>query len=280
MKKGRKTKKKNIDLIYKIIFIISFIVCLYSLLNIVKWEKENRKSQEIVDKLQNSTEINVSTMGDENNIQLINPENESKNSLYWYYTSMEMIDVNFDELHNKNKDTKGWLQVPGTNVNYPFVQSNDNKYYLTHSFEKKYTDAGWIFLDYRNDINNLSKNNIIYGHARLDKTMFGSLKNTLKKSWFNNKDNRVIRVSTEKENSLWQIFSVYHIKTESYYITVNFKNDDEFQKYINKSLSRSIYNFDTNVSVDDTILTLSTCYGDNEKLVVQAKLIKKEIKNF
>ena len=103
--------------------------------------------------------------------------------------------------------------------------------------------------------------------------------NTLKNSWFNNKDNRIIKVSSENENTLWQIFSVYHIKTESYYITVNFKNDNEFQKYIDKSLKRSIYNFNTNVSVDDTILTLSTCYGDHEKLVVQAKLIKKEIKN-
>ena len=280
MKKAKKNINKKFDLIYKVIFIICFVTCLYSLLNIIRWEKDNRKSQEIVNNLQNTTEVNISTISDDSNIQLINPENESEDCLYWYYTSMDMIDVDFNDLNKKNSDTRGWIQVPGTNINYPFVQSKDNKYYLTHSFEKKYTDAGWVFLDYRNDINNLSKNNIIYGHARLDKTMFGSLRNTLKNSWFNNKDNRIIKVSSENENTLWQIFSIYHIKTESYYITVNFKNDEEFQKYINKSLKRSIYNFNTNVTVDDTILTLSTCYGDHEKLVVQAKLIKKEIKNF
>ena len=280
MKKAKKNINKKFDLIYKVIFIICFVTCLYSLLNIIRWEKDNRKSQEIVNNLQNTTEVNISTISDDSNIQLINPENESEDSLYWYYTSMDMIDVDFNDLNKKNSDTRGWIQVPGTNINYPFVQSKDNKYYLTHSFEKKYTDAGWVFLDYRNDINNLSKNNIIYGHARLDKTMFGSLRNTLKNSWFNNKDNRIIKVSSENENTLWQIFSIYHIKNESYYITVNFKNDEEFQKYINKSLKRSIYNFNTNVTVDDTILTLSTCYGDHEKLVVQAKLIKKEIKNF
>ena len=280
MKKAKKNINKKFDLIYKVIFIICFVTCLYSLLNIIRWEKDNRKSQEIVNNLQNTTEVNISTISDDSSIQLINPENESEDSLYWYYTSMDMIDVDFNDLNKKNSDTRGWIQVPGTNINYPFVQSKDNKYYLTHSFEKKYTDAGWVFLDYRNDINNLSKNNIIYGHARLDKTMFGSLRNTLKNSWFNNKDNRIIKVSSENENTLWQIFSIYHIKTESYYITVNFKNDEEFQKYINKSLKRSIYNFNTNVTVDDTILTLSTCYGDHEKLVVQAKLIKKEIKNF
>lgn len=280
MKKAKKNINKKFDLIYKVIFIICFVTCLYSLLNIIRWEKDNRKSQEIVNNLQNTTEVNISTISDDSSIQLINPENESEDSLYWYYTSMDMIDVDFNDLNKKNSDTRGWIQVPGTNINYPFVQSKDNKYYLTHSFEKKYTDAGWVFLDYRNDINNLSKNNIIYGHARLDKTMFGSLRNTLKNSWFNNKDNRIIKVSSENENTLWQIFSIYHIKTESYYITVNFKNDEEFQKYIDKSLKRSVYNFNTNVTVDDTILTLSTCYGDHEKLVVQAKLIKKEIKNF
>ena len=107
--------------------------------------------------------------------------------------------------------------------------------------------------------------------------MFGSLRNTLKNSWFNNKDNRIIKVSSENENTLWQIFSIYHIKTESYYITVNFKDKSDYLEYINTSLNRSIHKFNTNVEVNDTILTLSTCHGEKKKLVVQAKLIKKEI---
>ena len=178
----------------------------------------------------------------------------------------------------KNDSTIGWIQVPGTKVDYPFVQSTNNNYYLNHSFDNSYNDAGWVFLDYRNNIKLTDKNNIIYGHARKDGTMFGSLKNILKDSWYMNIDNHIIKISTQYENSLWQIFSVYYIDTESYYINVNFNNED-FQKYLDKSLERSIYNFEANVNIEDKVLTLSTCHGEKKKLVVQAKLIKKEIKS-
>lgn len=269
--------------IVKILLIVLFIICLatftYSNVKIFMWHEDNVNTDKIVEELTNNTIIEE--VNESEKIEIIG-ENETlktdtkKTSIYWSYIKMNLINVNFDDLKKKNKDTRGWIQVSGTNINYPFVQAKDNKYYLTHSFEKKYTDAGWVFLDYRNDINNLSKNNIIYGHARLNKTMFGTLKNVLTKSWYKNKDNHVIKLSTEKENTLWQIFSVYSIKTETYYITTDFANDDEFQKFINTVSKRSKYKFDANVSVNDTLLTLSTCHKTDEKIVVHAKLIKRE----
>ena len=189
---------------------------------------------------------------------------------------MNLINVNFEELKKINSNTKGWLQVNGTNINYPFVQANDNKYYLTHSFDKSYNSAGWVFLDYRNDINNLSKNTIIYAHGRLDTTMFGSLKNILKSGWLNNTNNYVVKLSTETENTLWQVFSVYHIPTTSDYIKVDFASNEEFSTWTTMLISRSAYDFNTSVGANDNVLTLSTCYNDNEKVVLHAKLIKKE----
>ena len=83
---------------------------------------------------------------------------------------------------------------------------------------------------------------------------------------------------TEIENSLWQIFSVYKIEEESYYITTDFSSDLEYQKFLDTIKTRSIYNFNTNLGVNDKILTLSTCYSDSIRTVVHAKLIKKSIK--
>ena len=188
---------------------------------------------------------------------------------------MNMIDINFNELKNINNDVKGWIKVNGTNINYPFVQSSNNKYYLTHSFDKSYNSAGWLFLDYRNNINN-NKNTIIYAHGRYDKTMFGSLKEVLTKNWLSNTNNYVIKISSEKENSLWQIFSTYHIPTSSDYLQTNFKSDSEYQEFLNMIKDRSSYNFNTSVNSNDNILTLSTCYNNSDKMVVHAKLIKKE----
>ena len=55
---------------------------------------------------------------------------------------MNLINVDFNELKKINSNTKGWIQVNGTNINYPFVQAKDNKFYLTHSFDKSYNSAG------------------------------------------------------------------------------------------------------------------------------------------
>ena len=272
-------KKKVIKISLIIILIVCIITFTYSTIKIFMWNEDNKNTDKELSNIIDNTLVeetneseNVTIIGENETLQ----KDTKKESIYWSYIKMNLINVDFNDLKKKNKDTKGWIQVNGTNINYPFVQAKDNKYYLTHSFEKKYTDAGWIFLDYRNNINNLSKNNIIYGHARLNKTMFGTLKNVLTKDWYNNSDNHVIKLSTEKENTLWQIFSVYSIKTESYYITTDFENDEEFQTYIDTVTKRSKYKFGANVTVNDTILTLSTCHKTDEKIVVHAKLIKKE----
>ena len=192
---------------------------------------------------------------------------------------MNLIDVDFKELKKKNKDTVGWIKVNGTNINYPFVQTKDNDYYLTRSFDKTYNDAGWVFLDYRNNIKELNKNTIIYAHSRRDRTMFGSLKNILSNGWLKNTDNYIIKLSTEYENTLWQVFSVYHIPTTNDYLRINFANDKEYLEFLNKLKNRSLYNFNTSINEGDYIITLSTCYNKTDKVVLHAKLIKKVSKN-
>ena len=105
--------------------------------------------------------------------------------------------------------------------------------------------------------------------------MFGSLTNTLKSNWYKNTDNQIIQFSTLKYNTMWQIISIYKIEAESYYITTDFSSTDSYQRFIDTMLSRSIYDFGVNVTTDDKLLTLSTCYNDNGiRLVVQAKLVK------
>ena len=269
-----KGKLNKTNLILSILLVISASLLIYSIVNIKNWKKDNDSTEEEINSIYKTVSVDEVSDG-----ETVNSKNQKKESIYWSYIKMNMITVDFTDLIKQNKDTKGWIQVNGTNINYPFVQSNDNSYYLNHSFNKKKNEAGWVFLDYRNDINNLSKNNIIYAHSRLDKTMFGSLKNIFKSNWYNDTDNHIIKLSTETENTLWQVFSVYHIKTENYYITTDFKNDEEFQKFINTISSRSKLKFDATVDVNDTILTLSTCYKTDEKVVLHAKLIKKEVRN-
>ena len=275
-KKKKRKKKKNTTWIFVILFSIFISIIVFCLIKIFIWGKDNKDTSKVINDITNA--VNVTLRDDDDNTELVNDTNEEETSDYWYYIKFPLIDVDITELKEKNSDTVGWINVNNTNINYPFVQTKDNSYYLNHSFDKKYNEAGWVFLDYRNSKNLNNKNTILYAHSRLDKTMFGSLSKVLKSSWYNNKDNHIIRLSTDTENTLWQIFSVYKIPEESYYITTNFNNNEEYNKFLNTIKQRSIHNFNTNLDTNDKILTLSTCYSDTERTVVHAKLIKRSPK--
>ena len=273
--KKKKIKPKWKNIIILIIILVCIITLFISTKDIIKWMIDSNKTEEQIEKITEMVEIEE--VEESENTEIIEQKEEPpKENPYWDYIKMNMINVNFNDLKQKNPDTKGWIQVNGTNINYPFVQTNNNEFYLNHTFNKTYNSAGWVFLDYRNNINELSRNTIIYAHGRLDTTMFGSLKNILSNGWLNNTNNYVVKLSTETENTLWQVFSIYHIKTTSDYLKVNFDSDEDFLEFSDMLIERSLYNFNTKLTKDSKILTLSTCYNDEERMAIHAKLIKKE----
>jgi len=275
-KKKRRIRWNNVLLLFIILFFLSVLII--ASINVFDWLKDSNNTTEEIEVLQQ--EIEIIEKEDNSDTEIITNEIEepSKESDYWSYIKMNLIDVDFTELKQKNSDTVGWIQVNGTNINYPFVQTTNNEYYLTHSFNKSNNSSGWVFMDYRNNKTEFDKNTIIYAHGRMNNTMFGTLRKILTNGWLNNTNNYIVKISSETENTLWQVFSVYKIPTTNDYIQVKFNNNKEFLNFGNMLIQRSSYNFNTNINEDDKILTLSTCYNDSEKLVLHAKLIKKEKK--
>ena len=147
---------RNKIILYTFI-LLCFMILSYSIYNIVVWKLDSNNTNKQIEEVQET--VKVEEVTDNENTEIIEPEKEiPKSNPYWDYIKMNMIDINFNELKNINNDVKGWIKVNGT---YPFVQYNNNKYYLTHSFDKSYNSAGWLFLDYRNN----NKNTIIYAHG-------------------------------------------------------------------------------------------------------------------
>ena len=272
-KKRYKLKWKN--LIALIIFLIAFVFLIKSGVDLINYFIDTNKTNDEIKEIEDVAEIEEVPDSEETEI-IEQPEEIPESNPYWYYIKMNLISVNFDELINLNNETKGWIQVNGTNINYPFVQTDNNDYYLTHSFDKSYNQAGWVFMDYRNNTEEYDKNTILYAHGMNNQTMFGSLRNILNSSWYDNTDNHIIKLSTPTENTLWQVFSVYHIETTNDYIKTEFQTDTEYQTFLDMLKERSAVEFDTTLNATDKILTLSTCYNKTDKVVMHAKLIKKE----
>ena len=252
-----KIKKGN--LLIGFIQVISIIIIIISLYYIYLWYIDNKKTENILNEIYENANVSSDNISVDNDLKI------------------EVENIDFNKLINKNPDTIGWIKVLGTDINYPVVQTNNNDFYLTHSFDKSYNKAGWIFADYINKNlknNELDKNTIIYGHNRQNNSMFGTLSNVFKEEWLSNKENYYINVSTLNNNMVWEVFSTYTIEKEEYYIQSNFSSDEEYISFLNTIKNRSTYKYDVNISKEDKILTLSTCTNVGEgRTVLHAKLI-------
>lgn len=217
--KKNKSKKYMKAILNLVIYIMLLSILLYSEIKIYKWYKDNTNNNEITEKIKETVKI------------------EDKDENKKEYT------IDFSKLKEQNSDTVAWIKVNNTNIEYPVVKAQNNDFYLKHSFDKSNNSAGWIFADYRNKFDGTDKNIIIYGHNMKDNSMFGSLKSVISEDWYNNEDNKYITLITENEIQIYEVFSVYQIEKEDYYIQTSFNSETNFNTFaqtIKKEAKRSL----------------------------------------
>lgn len=204
--------------------------------------------------------------------------------------SLNLLNVNFEELRAKYPDAVGWLSVPGAGINQPVAQSNNNEYYLTHNIDGTLSKSGWLFTDYRLSNELPVRNYVIYGHNMADGTAFGKLNRIRFSSdtwnWWEQEDCQLIYYTTEYYTAVYQIFNVMQVvSSEVYYHNMNLTN----AQMIDFMTEMSSYNFCADKLTysqafkdSDRIITLSTCAdaAGAEKLVIQGVLVySKQIKD-
>lgn len=245
-KRVRLKKKVKIFLLYVFLFTTLSI----SLLNIFLWGKDNKENNDVKKNIIKEVKMEVK---------------DDEEETY--------IETDLRKLKEMNSDTVAWVYVPNTGINYPVLQTNDNDYYLNRSFYKQKNEAGWIFLDYRNSPEATDKNTIVYGHNRLDGSMFGTLKRALNENWLRN--NQYVYYNTLDTNNTYIIFSAYSINAEQFQTSTTFYSTKSYQSYLNTIKSRSILDLGIDVTTDDKIITLYTCaYNNIDRTIVHAKLIQ------
>jgi len=191
----------------------------------------------------------------------------------------------FALLYNKNKDIAGWIEIEGTGINYPVLQTNDNEFYANHNFYGKKERHGVPYADFRNDIKGMNFNTVIYGHnMKSDNQMFSELENYYKGSKAINyyRKHPLINFDTVYKKMQWKIFAVFTANTNRAngktfeYNMIDPHDMDEFNEFISEVRSLSIYNIPVEVKSSDKILTLSTNYYEYEgqRLIIMARLVR------
>ena len=74
-----------------------------------------------------------------------------------------------------NPDFVFWLKINNTYLNCPVVQSDDNEFYLNHSFDQSENNLGTVFMDSAHHPLELGQNTFLYAKAQNKDALFHSL---------------------------------------------------------------------------------------------------------
>lgn len=282
-KKNNMFKQINLNFIKISLLFVILSVTLMMSVNLYRNYSDTKKYDDIENDLQ---KIKLDLDIPENNnhdkdITFIEPNDDDKERITLTTTTTTtttIYDVKYEKVFEKlkeiNNDTVGWLTVNNTKIDYPVVQSTDNDYYLYRDYYKNKNRHGWIYMDYRNNIEDLSDNTIIFGHNLANQKMFGTLRYVTNPSWYKKSSNQIITFNTTKANMKWQIISIYKIPVTNDYLVANFASSEDKLNFLDMITQRSIYNFNATYDENTKIITLSTCSnGSKDRLVVHAKLI-------
>lgn len=161
-----------------------------------------------------------------------------------------------------NPDFLGWVNVPGTEIDYPYVRSQDNQEYLKQDFYRQPSKAGTLFMDYRNLSSSNDDHILIYGHNMKNGTMFHDLVKYHDKEFFG--ANQEINISDLYGSKQYRIFSVYEISADNYQFPVGFKTELEKDEYIKSLQDLSMHKIEEREMGEGQIVSLITCsYGEN-----------------
>ena len=179
----------------------------------------------------------------------------------------------FNQLLAINSEVVGWIRIEDTNIDYPMVQAKDNEKYLRLTLDGQWNNAGTIFVDFRVEQPFVSENTIIHGHNQRNKAMFHDLTLYLDREFW--ESHPYVSILTPEKNYLYQIYSCYQSPNVSKTYNCQFSSQEQYQEYLDYSVSQSLYDTGVSVSSSDRIITLSTCNNDWEdtRMVVHAKLI-------
>lgn len=181
----------------------------------------------------------------------------------------------FESLLKANPDIIGWLSIKGE-LDLPVVY-RDNEYYLTRDVNRKKSTAGTLFLDENHPLAASAQYLVIHGHNMKDGSMFGRLQRFLELGYL--QKHCIVQFDTLYQEDTYVVFAVLVVSEnvhEAAFVNFlgypSFSSSDQLMEFVNSLMDKSKFAIPVNVDASDTLLTLSTCYGDDRLIIVARRV--------
>lgn len=197
-------------------------------------------------------------------------------------------DVSLEELQQTNEDVYAYIYIPGTEIEYPILQSESKgeNYYLNYTINNYYSWTGAIYTQFTYNKKDFSdKNTVIYGHAatrNINSVMFTQLHYYEDENFL--KANPYIYIYQGDRQLKYQIFAAVHFTDVLIPAKYGVNDGASLVQFVNdaKTTYGGVIDDSVTIDQDSKIITLSTCtmvpnYDDNKRFLVLAKLVEDAI---
>lgn len=190
--------------------------------------------------------------------------------------------VDFEQLWELNQDAYAWIQIPGTNIDYPILQKEDGdqSYYLNTTLTGAEGYPGSIYTENYNVKDFQDFNTVIYGHDLIDGTMFSELHKYADRNFMDT--NPYVYIYTPDKMLKYQIFAAVVFDDRHLMVNFDFDNPSSYQLFLNEIYDlrdmQSVVKTDIPVTTESRIITMSTCIAErpDNRWLVGAVLVDEE----
>ena len=189
--------------------------------------------------------------------------------------ALQVVNQSIVDLQAERPSVVGWLTIPNTRIDYPFTQGVDNAQYLHLDLNDRWSASGTVFMDFRNNKDLTDFNTILYGHHMRSGSMFGTLQQFDNQSFFdNNKTGTIFLANATYEIEFIAFAVIPPSDSGIYHPTI--ETEAERSAFLDHVTDVARHYRDVGVTVEDRIITLSTCNYEfhNARMVLIGRLVE------
>lgn len=197
-------------------------------------------------------------------------------------TATPAVDNPYKDSYLANSDMAAWLQIPGTDIDYPVMWTpEDENYYLYRDFDGSNNKNGCLILDTDSSLDPLTTNLIIHGHNMRSGAMFGNLTDYEDPAFY--EEHKQIVLYTEECLRNYEVIAVFRSQVYKksdevfkFYKFFQANTAEEFDDFYKNIKELSLYDTGVTAEFGDHFLTLSTCvyHVEQGRFVVVAKEVE------